>query len=194
MSVHSASSAPAAAPRVRLVILDRDGVLNEDRLDYVKSVPELIVIPGAAAAVARLNAARIPVAVATNQSCIGKGLLSEAALEEIHAALEDRLNQAGGWLDTILFCPDNYASPRRKPAPGMLLEAMALFGVPPQETVFIGDALRDLQAAASAGCRAMLVRTGQGRLTESELGRVDLPVTVHDTLALAIDYLLMEAG
>jgi D-glycero-D-manno-heptose 1,7-bisphosphate phosphatase len=178
---------------MRLVILDRDGVLNEDRLDYVKSIPELILIPGAADAVARLNAARIPVVLATNQSCIGKGILSENQLEEIHAAMEDRLNAAGGWLDAIFFCPDAFPSPRRKPAPGMLLEAMAMFDVAPHETVFIGDALRDLQAAQAAGCRAMLVRTGQGRVTEGDLGRVEMAVTVHDTLSVAVDYLLLEA-
>ena len=178
---------------MRLVVLDRDGVLNEDRIDYVKCERELILIPGAAEAVARLNAARMPVALATNQSCIGKGILNEHQLEEIHAALEERLNHAGGWLDAVFFCPDNHPSPRRKPAPGMLLEAMAMFDANPHETVFIGDALRDLQAAEAAGCRAMLVRTGQGRVTEGDLGRLNMAVTVHDTLSAAVDYLLLEA-
>lgn len=178
---------------MKLVILDRDGVLNEDRLDYVKNERELILIPGAADAVARLNAARVPVALATNQSCIGKGILTENQLEDVHAALEERLNTAGGWLDAIFFCPDAHPSPRRKPAPGMLLEAMAMFDATPHETVFIGDALRDIQAAQAAGCRAMLVRTGQGRVTEGDLGRVEMAVTVHDTLSVAVDYLLLEA-
>lgn len=188
---HKMQFTPLSPPR--LVILDRDGVLNEDRVNYVQRVEELRMLPGAGKAVARLNAARIPVALATNQSCVGKGLVSEGQLDLIHTCLETHLNASGGWLDAIFFCGDAQPSFHRKPGPGMLLDAMQMFNVQPQETVFIGDAMRDLQAAAAAGCAAILVRTGQGRVTEGELAPAGANVPVYDDLAQAVDGLLGPA-
>jgi D-glycero-D-manno-heptose 1,7-bisphosphate phosphatase len=175
----------------RLVLLDRDGVLNQDRLDYVKSPAELVLLPGAPAAVARLNRAGIKVAVVTNQSAVGRGILSLAALDAIHADLTARLAAADAVLDALLFAPDtpDQATERRKPGPGMLREAMARFGVAPADTVMIGDQPTDAEAAHRAGIDFILVRTGKGRTTEASLppGRAR---AAFDDLAGAVASLL----
>jgi len=176
-----------------LVLLDRDGVLNENRADYVKSPAELRVIAGAPEAVARLNAAGHRVVVCTQQSCVGKGIIDRAMLERIHAALAAHLRRAGARLDDILAATEapGDPSPRLKPRPGMLLEAMANYRASPAETVFIGDSLRDMRAAAAAGCRRILVRSGAGARTQAGGLPADvLPVEVYDNLAAAVDRLL----
>lgn len=178
---------------MRLIMLDRDGVLNENPPNYVKNPDELIAIPGSAAAVARLNNAGMRVVLCTNQSAVGRGIIDMAMLERIHDKLRDLLATAGARLDHILVAPDApwAATPRRKPGNGMLREAMSRFQVAPAQAVFIGDSLSDLQAAASAGCHRMLVRTGHGRDTQAAgLPRDVLPVGVHETLADAVEALL----
>jgi D-glycero-D-manno-heptose 1,7-bisphosphate phosphatase len=176
-----------------LVLIDRDGVLNEDRADSVKSPGELTMIPRAAEAVARLNAAGINVAVVTNQSVVGRGIIDQTMLERIHAQLYAELARAGARLDAIFVAPDApaAASDRRKPGPGMLREALARFRAPAGETPMIGDALPDLKAAAVAGCPRMLVRTGKGAETQAAgLPAEVLPVAVHEDLWSAVDALL----
>src|SRR5262249_16728586 len=145
---------------MRLFLLDRDGVLNADRPDSVRSPGELVLLPRAAAAVRRLNGAGRLVAVCTNQSVVGRGIIDEAMLARIHEKLRAELAREGARLDALFHCPDHprQAGPRRKPAPGMLREAMARFRIAPSETVMIGDALIDLEAAATAGCPPLLVR------------------------------------
>lgn len=179
-----------------LILLDRDGVLNRVHADdYVKSPDELIMLPGVGRAVARLNARGWPVAVCTNQACIGKGIIDEAMLARIHAALFDHLAREGGRIDALFFAPDApwAATERRKPGPGMLREAMERFRTGPQQTVFIGDSLIDLQAAATAGCRRILVRTGNGAATQAAgLPPEVLPVTVAESLPDAVDRLLAD--
>lgn len=177
-----------------LILLDRDGVLNRDYPDdYVKSPDELVLLPGAAEAVARLNARGWPVAICTNQACIGKGIIDAAMLGRIHDRLRGELAAAGARIDAIFFAPDPpwAATDRRKPGPGMLREAMAQFRAGPAATVFIGDSLTDLQAAAAAGCRRMLVRTGKGAQTQAAgIPPGLLPVTVAEDLADAAGRLL----
>jgi D-glycero-D-manno-heptose 1,7-bisphosphate phosphatase len=178
---------------MKLVLLDRDGVLNVDRADYVKNPGELVLLPGAAAAVARLNAARVPVAVCTNQSPIGRGMFDEAMLARIHEKLRDELARAGAALDAIFHCPDAPGAPSdcRKPAPGMLLAALRRFGAAAAETPFVGDTVTDMQAAAAAGCPRHLVRTGHGAKTlAAGLPEKLLPVRVHADLAAAVGALL----
>ena len=178
---------------MRLVLLDRDGVLNADRPDSVKSPAELVMLPGAAAAVARLNAAGRLVVVCTNQGVVGRGVIDETTLERIHEKLRGELARADARLDALLHCADHphHPGPRRKPAPGMLREAMMRFRVAPDETVMIGDALVDLEAAAAAGCRRLLVRCGKGRDTQAAgLPAHVLPVAVHEDLAAATAALL----
>jgi D-glycero-D-manno-heptose 1,7-bisphosphate phosphatase len=178
---------------MRLVLADRDGVLNEDRPLGVRSPGEIALIPGAAKGLRRLNLAGIPVALVTNQSAVGRGLMSPAELEAIQDRLEAALNAAGAYLDLILVARDapERASPRRKPAPGMLLEALAWFAVSPEDAVMIGDDLRDLEAAAAAGCRRILVRTGKGaELAAAGIPEHLQPVELCDSFAAAVDTLL----
>lgn len=176
-----------------LVMLDRDGVLNEDRPDFVKSPAELVLIPGAARALSRLNRAGHQVAVCTNQSCVGRGLIDAIMLERIHDELRARLQDAGGRLDAILVATDapDGASARRKPGPGMLLEALAQFAARPEDAVYIGDSLGDLQAAKAAGCKRILVRTGKGKMTEAKGVPAELaPFLVFDDFSAAADHVL----
>jgi D-glycero-D-manno-heptose 1,7-bisphosphate phosphatase len=180
------------APRIpRLVLLDRDGVLNRDRTDYIKSVDELMMLPGAPQAVARLNRAGIKVAVVSNQSAVGRGIISQAGLDAIHASLSAHLAAQGAALDALLFAPEapDRATDRRKPGPGMLLEAMAHFQAGPADSVMIGDQPTDAEAARRAGIGFILVRTGKGRTTEAALapGRA---LAVFDDLRGAVAALL----
>lgn len=179
----------------RLVLLDRDGVLNADRADYVKSPAELVMLPGAAAAVARLNAAGMRVALCTNQSAVGRGIITREMLERIHLHLRDMLARDGAMLDAIFACidPPGPVSSHRKPAPGMLLDALRQFRIAPEDAVMIGDSLRDLQAGRRAGVARVLVRTGHGAAVQAAgLPPELMPVAVHDDLAQAVDALLAE--
>lgn len=178
---------------MKLVLLDRDGVLNVDRAESVKSPEELVLLPGAAAAVARLNAADVKVAVVTNQSVVGRGLIEEPALEEIHEKLRAELAIEGARLDAIFFAPDHpeQATKRRKPGAGMLREALRRFAAAPGDTPMIGDTLHDLEAACAAGCRRVLVRTGKGDKTlRRGLPERVRPVAVYDDLGAAVTGLL----
>lgn len=180
-----------------LVIVDRDGVLNQDRPDSVKDPGELVMIAGAAAAVARLNRAGRRVAVCTNQSIVGRGIIDTAMLDRIHVRLREELARAGAHVDAILVCPDPPWAPTRdrKPLPGLLEQALRRFQAEPARTPAIGDALRDLEAAAAAGCPRHLVRTGKGAATQANgIAPTVLPVRVHDDLARAVDFILAEPG
>jgi len=182
---------------MRLVLLDRDGILNEDRRDYVKTPDELVMIPGAAAAVARLNRAGVATAVCTNQSSVGRGIVRPEMIERIHARLAQNLSAAGAHIDAIFVCPDPPGAPSRcrKPAPGMLIDAMRRFGAAPAETPFLGDQLGDLEAAAAAGCPRHLVRTGRGPETQAAgLPAAVLPVGVHEDLDAAVTAILGASG
>lgn len=178
-----------------LILLDRDGVLNEDRADYVKNPAELVPMPGIGPAIAALNARGWPVVICTNQACIGKGIIDEAMLARIHAALLDHLSAAGARIDAILFAPDPpwAATERRKPGPGMMREAMQQFRAAPEDTVFIGDTDTDMLAGKRAGVRRMLVRSGKGAATLAKgLPAEAGDVTVCEDLADAVVRLLRD--
>ena len=178
---------------MKLVMLDRDGVLTEERADYVKHPGELVVLARAREACAKLNRAGIKVAMISNQSAVGRGIISSDMLERINAKLRGELSVAGARLDLLLTCPDPpwAAGPRRKPAPGMLREALAHFRVQPDEAVMIGDQLDDLRAARAAGVAPILVRTGKGAGTQAQgLPEDILPVSVYDDLSGAVQALL----
>jgi len=180
-----------------LALLDRDGVLVEDRPDYVKSPAELRFLPGAAAGVARLNRAGWKVVGCTNQSCVGRGIVSVEMLARIHETLFEGLRREGARIDDLFFAPDApwAATDRRKPGPGMLREALAKYRTPPDRAAMVGDHLVDLQAATRAGVRRMLVRTGRGRRTLADGVPPDvLPVEVCEDLGDAVDRLLGEGG
>lgn len=147
------------------------------------------MIPGSAAAVARLNALGHKVVVCTNQAAVGRGIIAAEMLERINQEIRARLARDGARLDGLLVCTDPpwAASDRRKPGPGMLREAMAMFRSGPEDAVMIGDNLPDLQAAKAAGVRRLLVRTGKGRRVLAAGVPPDLlPVGVHDDLAAAV--------
>ncbi len=175
--------------------MDRDGVLNIDRPDSVKSPGEFEMLPRAAEAVAQLNRAGIKVAVVTNQSVVGRGIISEDMLARIHLTMHDELAKAGARIDTLLVAPDAPGgnSQRRKPAPGMLREALTRHAASAAMSPMIGDALRDLEASAAAGCPRILVRTGKGAATQAGgLPEAVLPVAVREDLWVAVDAILRE--
>lgn len=175
------------------VLLDRDGVLNEDRPNYVKSLDEWVWQEGVLAALARLHAAGIRVGVVTNQSCINQGILPSHQLEAIHARMRGDVADAGGRIDGVFFCPhvDEDACDCRKPLPGLLHQAADHFGCDLAGVPFVGDAGRDLLAAMAAGADPVLVRTGKGHATESE----PLPpgTVIYDDLPGFVDALLGPA-
>jgi len=168
---------------VSLVILDRDGVINHDSDDYIKSPDEWQPLPGSLEAIARLCRADYTVVVATNQAGVGRGLFSLEMLTRIHRKMASSIRDKGGRLDSIFFCPHSPADQCgcRKPKPGMLLEisdrlSIGLSGVP-----VVGDSLRDLEAAAAAGAMPVMVKTGRGRLTQEKLSQGELSHTLGQT-------------
>jgi len=180
---------------MKLVILDRDGVINYDSEDYIKSVEEWQPIPGSLEAIARLNNAGISVAIATNQSAVARGLCDLDDINAIHQALRSRLSTVGGRVEVIAFChhgPSNHCD-CRKPLPGLLREIRRRTGFPLDGTPIIGDSRRDLEAAIHVGARPILVRTGKGESTESGLPPTLKDVPVYDDLSAAVDALLEQA-
>ena len=156
----------------RTVLLDRDGVLNVDRPDYVLSIDQLQLERGAAVGVAALTAAGFRLLIITNQACVGKGLITRAQLDAIHAELIARLTAAGGRIDGLYLCPhrDGEGCRCRKPLPGLIEQAQREHAFDPADTFLVGDAGRDLEAAHAAGCQAALVRTGKGARTVAPEG------------------------
>jgi len=154
----------------KLILLDRDGVINRDSDAFVKSASEFLPLPGAMAAIADLCRTGFQVAVCTNQSGIGRGLFTETELARIHDKLNRLVDDAGGRILAIRYCPHHPddGCQCRKPAPGMVRSLMNELDAQPADTTVVGDSLRDLEAGRSAGCRAVLVRTGNGARTETE--------------------------
>lgn len=178
---------------MRLVILDRDGVINEDSDEYIRSPDEFLPIPGSLEAIARLNQAGYTVAVATNQSGIGRGYFDLQTLEAMHSKLRTMLAEAGGRIDGIFYCPhtpDDQCD-CRKPKPGLLLQIASHFGVPLVGVPAIGDSLRDIEAARAVGAKPVLVRTGKG-MRALAAGKNLEDVSVFDDLATAVDTMLKE--
>jgi D-glycero-D-manno-heptose 1,7-bisphosphate phosphatase len=169
---------------MKLVILDRDGTINVDSPDYIKSPAEWQPIPGALEAVARLHQADYRVVVATNQSGIGRGLFDTQALFAIHEKLQRALGQVGGRIDAFFFCPHKADDKCRcrKPQPGMLTEVARRFNVPIEDVFMVGDSRKDLDAAVAAGARPVLVLTGNGAKTQAA-GNLPRGTTVHADLA-----------
>ena len=174
---------PLAPPDVRpargWVVLDRDGVINRDRADYVKTPAELVFLPGSLDAIAALGRAGFGIVVATNQSGVGRGLFSIADLDAIHDRLRADVSAAGGHLVGIFACPHapDAGCTCRKPRPGLLERISHWAGIEPAQMVVVGDSARDLEAARGAGARAVLVRTGHGEHTlQQGSGSIDVPV------------------
>jgi D-glycero-D-manno-heptose 1,7-bisphosphate phosphatase len=178
---------------MKLVILDRDGVINFDSPQYIKSPEEWKPIPGSLEAIARLNQAGYRVVVATNQSGIGRGLFDMATLNAIHDKMYRALAQYGGRIDALFFCPHaaELNCPCRKPRPGMFEEIARRFNVELTQVPAIGDARRDLETAVAVGARPMLVLTGKGELT-LEAGGLPADTEVFADLAAAVKHLLAQ--
>jgi D-glycero-D-manno-heptose 1,7-bisphosphate phosphatase len=166
------------------VILDRDGVLNREAGGggYVREPAEFFWLPGALEALALLRQAGMRLSVATNQSGVGRGLMTLSQLEAVHDRMKTEASNQGAALDAVLFCPHapDQGCACRKPAPGLIQEAIARSGIAAAECIVVGDDQRDLEAAARAGVKAALVRTGKGRKTEALLH--EAPVPTYDDL------------
>jgi D-glycero-D-manno-heptose 1,7-bisphosphate phosphatase len=172
---------------MKLVILDRDGVINQDSDSFIKTPDEWRPIPGSLEAIARLNHAGYHVILATNQSGVGRGLFEVSTLNAIHDKMHRALAQIGGRIDAIFFCPhaQDANCECRKPKSGLLQEIAKRFNVDLRNVPNIGDSLRDLQAAAAVGAVPILVRTGKGAKTERE-GKLPPGTQIYADLASAV--------
>jgi len=172
---------------MKLVILDRDGVINQDSPSYIRSPEEWKPIPGSLEAIAKLTQAGYHVVVATNQSGVGRGLFEMATLNAIHDKMHRAAGQAGGRIDAVFFCPHAQEANCncRKPKPGLLEEISHRFGASLKGVPCIGDSLRDLEAAAAAGAQPILVLTGKGGKTRRE-GKLPANTRVYADLAEAV--------
>jgi D-glycero-D-manno-heptose 1,7-bisphosphate phosphatase len=179
---------------MKLVILDRDGVINEDSDDYIKSVAEWKPIAGSLEAIAQLCQAGFQVCVATNQSGIGRGLYGLDTLFAIHEHMQKAVAELGGRITAIAYAPEapEQASTMRKPAPGMLYDLARRLQVTLDEVPFVGDKFSDIEAARAAGAQPVLVLTGRGLRTRAEHALEDVPVYA-DLAAFARAWIAAES-
>jgi len=182
----------APVKQMKLVILDRDGVINHDSEDYIKSPAEWLPLPGSLEAIADLSSAGITVAVATNQSGLARGLFDVDALNRINSLMNARVAAIGGRIDAIAFCPHGpwQACDCRKPAPGLLLALSARLNVALEGVPVIGDSMRDLEAAVNVGATPILVRSGNGDKTARGLPPALAGITIVDDLRAAAQSIL----
>ena len=183
---------------MKLVILDRDGVINQDSANFIKNPNEWNALPGSLEAIALLNQSGFRVAIATNQSGIARGLFDMATLNAIHDKMYRALAQIGGRIDAMFYCPhaadDNCNC--RKPKTGMVEDIARRFSVDLSEVFAVGDSLRDLQAFHDAGCKPILVRSGKGEetLAEGQLPNKQLPsnTLIFADLSEAVQHIIAE--
>ena len=180
------STLPLAAT-VRHLILDRDGVLNQEAPDhgYILKPADFKWLPGSLAALAALSSVGLRLSIATNQSAVGRGLMTAQDLDRVLAAMLEQAQAAGARIAGVFVCrhaPDDHCD-CRKPAPGLILSALQESGIPAGETLLVGDDVRDVGAARAAGIAAALVRTGKGRRAAALLREQGEAVPVFDDLA-----------
>jgi len=175
---------------MKLVILDRDGVINQESDAYIKTPDEWLPIPGSLEAIGRLTNEGFTVVVASNQSGLGRGLFDQEALDAIHARMQGEIGMAGGRLDGIYYCPHKPEDgcDCRKPKTGLFQQIAAHYRMGMQGVPAIGDSARDLVAAKSAGARPILVKTGRGLATLKQMPDAE----VYADLAAAADHLIGE--
>ncbi|WP_207060743.1 D-glycero-beta-D-manno-heptose 1,7-bisphosphate 7-phosphatase [Motiliproteus sp. SC1-56] len=175
----------------QLLILDRDGVINEDSDHYVKSVDEWIPIPGSIEAIARLSQAGYQVVVATNQSGLARGYFQLDDLVAMHEKMSRLVEAAGGKLEGVFYCPHgpDDGCDCRKPAPGLIDQIERALNCSAKDSFIVGDSLRDLEAGLAKGCRPVLVKTGKGKRTLAK-GLPFPDVAVHESLTDFVDHLL----
>ena len=180
---------------MKVIVLDRDGVINHDSDAYIKSSEEWNPIDGSLEAISRLNHSGYTVVIASNQSGLARGHFDIETLSAMHKKMEAMLEKVGGRIDAIFYCPHgpDDACDCRKPKPGMLLEIGQRFNVPLEEVIFIGDSVSDIKAASNAHAKAILVRTGKGikaeKLMLAECEKKEL-VPIYDDLAAAVTAIL----
>jgi len=183
---------------MKLIILDRDGVINKDSSTFIKSPEEWVPLKGSLEAIARLSQAGYEVVIVTNQSGIGRGLFSADTLAKIHVRMIDYVQQHGGKIQSILFCPHHPddGCNCRKPLPGMYHELAERLNINYSGVYSVGDSVRDLQAAKAVGASPVLVKTGNGKKSLKKIASdptIDLDGTlVFDTLATFTDALLKQ--
>lgn len=175
---------------MRLLILDRDGVINEDSAAFIKDPSEWIPVPGSLEAISSATQAGFSIFVVSNQSGLARGHFDIEQLNRIHARLVQAVTQAGGHIEAILFCPHgpDEGCDCRKPRPGLLQTIAARTGASLREATLIGDRLGDIEAARAVGARPILVETGHGRATLALLANT-VPCRVCADLAAAVAYL-----
>lgn len=185
---------PGELKKKGLLILDRDGVINRDSREFVKSADEWQPLVGSIEAIAKLSAAGYTVAVASNQSGLARGLFDKDALQAMHQKLIDLVATAGGEVERIVVCPHGPydGCDCRKPKPGLLLELAGYYETGLDGVPVVGDSLRDLQAAVAAGARPILVRTGNGEKTERRLPPELTNVEIFEDLAAVASMLVAE--
>ncbi|MDR7050428.1 D-glycero-D-manno-heptose 1,7-bisphosphate phosphatase [Duganella sp. 3397] len=183
------------APAFKLIILDRDGVINHDSPDFIKSPAEWIPVPGSLEAIARLNQAGYRVVVASNQSGIARELFDMVTLNAIHHKMHSLAQQVGADIDAVFFCPHSAADncDCRKPKPGMFTEIAQRYKVSLKGVPVVGDSLRDLQAGYVSGCTPYLVLTGKGEKTQAT-GGLPPGTQVFADLAAMVAQLLKTAA
>ena len=175
------------------VFLDRDGVINENRTDHVKSWSEFRFLPGSVQAIRRLSAAGYRVFVITNQAIVSRGLVSHHVIDEVNARMLNELDQYGAKVESVAYCPHrpDQDCPCRKPRPGLLLKLALRYGLDLKQSVVIGDALTDIQAGLAVGCKTILVKTGRGSEQLSHAASQDFEgLLIVDDLSAATDLLL----
>lgn len=179
---------------MKLVILDRDGTINYDSDDYIKTAEEWVPLPGSLEAIAKLNHAGWHVVIASNQSGIGRGLFDVATLNSMHKKMFKLLATVGGKIDAVFYCPHTPEDDChcRKPQPGLFEQIGDRYSVDLATVPTVGDTLRDIQAAASAGCKTHLVLTGKGEIYRGQTLSPQFPANtqVHDNLMAFADHLL----
>ena len=180
---------------MKLIILDRDGVINEDSDDYIKSPDEWIPIPGSLDAISRLNHAGYSVVIASNQSGIARGYFSLETLAAMSVKMNNLLSPLGGRIDAMFFCPHG---PKdgcdcRKPKPGLLTEIGNRFQASLGEVMFVGDNMNDVKAALAAGAQPVIVRTGKGEQTVNSLAETGINnIPVYDDLTGVVNAILKD--
>lgn len=176
----------------RFVLLDRDGVINDDSIDFIKSPEEWIPIEGSLEAIALLNKAGYEVAVITNQSGLARGLFDEATLFQIHDKMQSLLAEKGGRISAIYYCPHGPESTCRcrKPKPGLIEQFSQEYRADLKSVYFIGDSLRDIQAAQAVDAIPILVKTGKGLNTVAKPPSLNIPV--FENLYDAVQYIIKK--
>lgn len=184
-SVNMVCNALGASVGRPAIFLDRDGVLNENRADYVRSWEQFAFLPGTFAAMRALSSLGAPIVVVTNQAGVGRGLIPTEAIDDIHQRMSAEIVSHGGRIEQILWCPHTVddACDCRKPSPGMLVHAAEQLGIDLAASILVGDAETDIEAGRRAGCRTVLVMTGRGREAVNALATARRGGIVPDAVA-----------